>query len=329
MRDFLAITGPTTSGKTQLSIAVAEALDGEIICMDSRQIYRGMDIGTDKVSAAHRDRVPHHGLDVRDPDELYSAGQFSRDARRWIEEISGRGRVPLLVGGTGLFLRSLTHPIFEQPDIDAVRLRALRGFMARRSRVELERWVGALDPGRTNIAREGGPQRLGRTIEVALLTGRPLSWWHAHGTPDNEPLRGLIVVLDQDREELDRRIDARVTRMVADGLVDEVQGLLDKGYGPKDPGMSGTGYREVAAYVCGDMTLAEALDRMRSQTRQYARRQLTWFRNQLPKDAMHVDTSQPLDTQVAGVMAAWQAQAQAEAPAMDGSGRKDGSRRDG
>jgi tRNA dimethylallyltransferase len=307
VRDFLAITGPTTSGKTKLSIAVAEALDGEIICMDSRQIYRGMDIGTDKVSSAHRDLVPHHGLDLRDPDEFYSAGQFGRDARRWIEEISGRGRVPLLVGGTGLFLRSLTDPIFEQPDIDAVRLEGLRGFMAKQSTTELERWVGELDSGRADLAREGGPQRLGRTIEVALLTGRPLSWWHAQGEPDSEALSGLIVVLDRDREELDRRIDARVTRMAADGLVEEVKGLLEKGYGPEDPGMSGTGYREVAAHVRGDMTLEEALDRMRSQTRQYARRQLTWFRHQLPDDAIHVDTSQPLEAQTAEVVAAWRA----------------------
>ena len=322
MRDFLAITGPTTSGKTQLSIAVAEALDGEIVCMDSRQIYRGMDIGTDKVSTAHQNRVPHHGLDIRDPDEFYSAGQFGRDAHCWIEEISGRGRVPLLVGGTGLSLRSVTHPIFEQPDIDAARLEALRGFMAKQSRSELERWVGALDSGRTDLAREGGRQRLGRTIEVALLTGRPLSWWHSQGKPERESLRGLIVVLDRDREELDRRIDARVTRMAADGLVEEVKGLLEKGYGPEDPGMTGTGYREVAAHLCGDITLEEALDRMRSQTRQYARRQLTWFRHQLPEDAMHVDTSQPLDAQVAGVVAAWQA----ETRAMDGSRREDGSR---
>ena len=308
MRNFLAITGPTTSGKTQLSIAVAEALDGEIICMDSRQVYRGMDIGTDKVSTEHRDRVPHHGLDLRDPDEFYSAGQFGRDARRYIEEISERGRVPLLVGGTGLFLRSLTHPIFKQPDIEASRLEALRGFMAKRPTSELEGWVEVLDPGHADLAREGGPQRLGRTIEVALLTGRPISWWHEQGEPDQEALHGLIVVLDRDREELDRRIDARVTRMAAEGLVDEVKGLLEKGYGPEDPGMSGTGYREVAAYLGGDVTLEEALDRMRSQTRQYARRQLTWFRHQLPENAMHVDTSQPVETQAAEVVAAWQAE---------------------
>ena len=301
----MAITGPTTSGKTQLSIAVAEALDSEIICMDSRQVYRGMDIGTDKVSPEHRHRVPHHGLDLRNPDEFYSAGQFGRDAHCYIEEISGRGRVPLLVGGTGLFLRSLTHPIFKQPDIDVARLQALRGFMAKRPRAELERWGGALDSGRAEFAQEGGPQRLGRTIEVALLTGRSLSWWHSQGTSDREPLNGLIVVLDKDREELDRRIDARVTRMAAEGLVEEVSGLLEKGYGPEDPGMSGTGYREVAAYLRGDMTLEEALGQMRSQTRQYARRQLTWFRHQLPDDAMHVDTSRPQDAQAADVVAAW------------------------
>jgi len=305
VKDFLAITGPTTSGKTKLSIAVAEALGGEIICMDSRQIYRGMDIGTDKVSPEHRERVPHQGLDLRNPDERYSAAQFGRDARSAIEEILGRGHVPMLVGGTGLFLRSLTHPIFKQPEIDETRLNTLRGFLAQRTTAELKRWVEVLDSGRSDLARDGGPQRLGRTIEVALLTGRPLSWWHQQGTPDHEALDGLIVVLDKDREELDRRIDARVNRMAAEGLVDEVKGLLEKGYGPEDPGMTGTGYREVAAHLSGEMTLDEALDRMRAQTRQYARRQLTWFRHQLPEGALHIDTSQPLAVQVAEVIVGW------------------------
>ena len=160
-----------------------------------------------------------------------------------------------------MFLRSLTHPIFKQPDIDAVRLEALRGFMASQTTTELARWVGALDPGRTEFALEGGPQRLGRTIEMALLTGRNLTWWHDREELEQAPLSGLVIVLDKDREELDRRIDDRVTRMVAEGLVDEVKGLLEQGYGPKDPGMSGTGYREVAAYLGGDMTLDDALDR--------------------------------------------------------------------
>ena len=176
--DFLAITGPTTSGKTALSLEVAEALDGEIVSMDSRQLYRGMDIGTDTVEAEARARVPHHGLDLVDPDERYSAGRFARDVRRWIPEIRARGRVPVLAGGTGFFLRAVLEPIFAEPEMDPSRRRRLKGWLEDRPREELERWVHRLDPERAELAVEGGPQRMGRTVEVALLSGRPLSWWH-------------------------------------------------------------------------------------------------------------------------------------------------------
>ena len=310
--DFLAITGPTTSGKTGLSMEVARTLDTEIVCMDSRQVYRGMDIGTDKASREIRGRVPHHGLDTRDPNETYSAGQFGRDARVWISEISARGCVPLVVGGTGFFLRALTDPMFRQPDMEGDRLEALRRYLTTLPREELERWVGELDPGRAAIAAEGGPHRLGRTLEVALLTGRPLSGWHEQGVPDQEPLKGVIVVLEMPREELDRRIDARVTRMAEGGLVVEVERLLEQGYGPDDPGMTGTGYREVAAYLTGETSLEEALDRMRSVTRKYARRQLTWFRHQVPDDVVRIDALQPVANQAARVVEAWRLAAVSE-----------------
>ena len=302
---FLAITGPTTSGKTSLSMAVAEQLDAEIVCMDSRQVYRGMDIGTDKASRDLRARVPHHGLDTRTPDEVYSAGQFGRDARVWISEIRARGRIPLIVGGTGFFLRALTDPMFRQPEMDEGRLETLRRYLGTFPRAELERWVARLDASRVAIAAEGGPHRLGRTLEVALLTGRPLSWWHEQGEPDEEPLPGVIVILEVPREELDRRIDARVTRMSEEGLVAEVERLLEQGYAPDDPGMTGTGYREVAAYLAGETSLEEALDRMRSLTRKYARRQLTWFRRQVPADVVRIDALQPLAEQAARVTEAW------------------------
>jgi tRNA dimethylallyltransferase len=305
VRDFLAITGPTTSGKTKLSMAVAELLDAEIVCMDSRQIYLGMDIGTDKTPSAFYDRVPHHGLDMRTPNEVYSAGQFGRDARCWIAEIQGRCRVPILVGGTGFFLKALTHPMFRQPKMDRERLQGLRMFLDSRPLKELERWVRRLDPARAVLAHQGGTQRLSRTIELALLTGRPLSWWHENGELDQEPLNGVVVVLEVDRAELDERINTRVTRMVEAGLVDEVRRLLELGYRPEDPGMSGTGYREICANLRGEMSLEEALDRMRSQTRKYARRQLTWFRNQLPEDAVWMDASRPLRVQAEEVVAAW------------------------
>lgn len=304
---FLAITGPTASGKTDLSLAVAERLDGEIVSMDSRQVYRGMDVGTDKVDDEGRARVPHHGLDVVDPDERYSAGRFGRDARRWIEEIRERGRLPLLVGGTGFFLRSVLQPIFAEPPMDRTRRDALRSWLAGRRPERLAAMVRALDPARADVAVKGGPQRMGRTIEVALLSGRALSWWHETAPPDGPAVPGIVVALDLPREEMDRRIDDRVARMVERGLVDEVRGLLADGYGLDDPGMNGTGYPEIAAYLDGRCTLEEAVEDIRRNTRRYARRQITWFRHQLPDDAVRIDATDPLDDQVRATLAAWEA----------------------
>jgi len=305
--DFLAITGPTTSGKTSLSLGVAEALDGEIISMDSRQIYRGMDIATDKLPEAERGPIPHYGLDLKDPSETYSAVDFARNARRWIAEIHGRGRVPILAGGTGFFLRALTDPMFDQPEIDSDRRQRLRDHLGMFERTKLERWARVLDPGRADLASEGGPQRLARTLEVALLTGRSLSWWHQHGGREAEPMTGLVVNLNLSREELDRRIDARILRMMEAGLIGEVEHLMAAGHGPDAPGMTGTGYREVGRYLAGACTLEEALDEMSRATKRYARRQMTWFRHQLPSDAVLVDGLVGIGEQVEMVLAAWAA----------------------
>jgi tRNA dimethylallyltransferase len=307
--EFLAIVGPTASGKSELAVALARQLGGEVVSMDSRQIYRGMDVGTAKIPRAERDGVPHHGLDLVDPDQSYSAVRFARDARGWIQEIRGRGRVPILVGGTGFFLRALTRPIFGEPEPDPERRRALRSWLATRPRAELERWAGALDPGRAELAAEGGPQRLSRTLEVALLTGRPLSWWHRHAPAEGSALAGLVVRLDLPRTELERRIHARVRAMLERGLVDEVRALLDAGYGPGAPGMTGVGYREIALQVAGAITPEEAEARIARATRAYARRQATWFRNQLPPDTLVVDALAPLAERVEVVAAAWTAAA--------------------
>ncbi len=302
----LALTGPTTSGKTDLSLEVARRLRGEIISMDSRQVYRGMDIGTDKVAPELRHGVPHYGLDLVDPDERYSAGRFARDVRRWVSEIRGRGHVPVLVGGTGFFLRALLTPIFREPPVDEARREYLRACLDGMDRGEMARWVWALDPERASVAIQGGPQRMSRTLEVALLTGRPLSWWHQEARAEGPGLGCLVVVLEVPREELDRRIDARVGQMVERGFLEEVRGLLAAGYTSDDPGMTGTGYREVAAALEGHLPLEEALERMRLQTRQYARRQLTWFRNQGPPDAVRLDATLPLSEKVERVVAAWE-----------------------
>jgi tRNA dimethylallyltransferase len=309
---FLAIVGPTASGKTALSLAIAKRIPGEIISMDSRQIYKGMDVGTGKVTEEEKGAVPHHGLDLRTPDETYSAGQFSRDAREWMRGIRSRGRVPLLVGGTGFFLRALTNPMFSQPPLDADRLENLRTFLNSLTEEDLGRYLAVLDPERKPQADVGGRQRSTRAIEMALLTGRPLSWWHQEGPPSEAPLRGVILVLDMPRDLLYERINRRVEEMFVGGLVDEVRGLVGKGYSASSPGMTGAGYRETLAFLSGDLTRDQAIEETRRSHRRYARRQVTWFRHQLPPDAVWLDGTLPGDRLADSALEAWEALAAGE-----------------
>ncbi len=292
----LAIVGPTASGKTALSIEVARRLNGEVISMDSRQVYRGMNIGTAKATPEQRAAVRHHGLDLVNPDQRFSAGQFARAARQWICEIQGRGHTPLLVGGTGFFLRALTHPIFRQPELHPQRRSALAQVLERMSTAELHRWLHRLDPPMAErLAGWGGRQRLLRALELPLLTGRPLSWWHRHAPAEEPPLAIRVFVLNLPREQLDARINARVDEMVAQGLLEEVHALLQAGFSESDPGMNATGYIELIPYFRGEVSLEDALDAVRRHTRAYARRQLTWFRNQLPADAVWLDAQRPVE----------------------------------
>lgn len=302
----LVITGPTSSGKTALSLPVARRLEGEIISMDSRQVYRGMDVGTDKVDDGARESVPHFGLDLVDPDRRYSAGRWAREARSWIREIRGRGHLPVLVGGTGFYLKALLEPLFEEPAMDPERRDLLRRWLAEREPEELARWVDALDPARAHVARAGGPQRMSRTLEVALLTGRPLSCWHERDAGAESPVSAGIVLLELPREVLYRRINERARRMFREGLLDEARRLLEAGYGPGDPGMTGTGYREAGAVLRGEIEMDDAVDRVQRATRRYARRQLTWFRNQLPAGKiLELDATRSLSDMAEEVVRWW------------------------
>jgi len=302
----LAVVGPTASGKSALSIPLAQRLGGEIISMDSRQVYRGMDIGTDKVSLLDQALVPHHGLDLIDPKERYSAGRFGRDARGWISEIRAREKLPLVVGGTGFFLKTLTDPVFREPPLNPELRDRLRDWLATRPREELVAWARELDPERAPLAEDGGKQRLSRTIEIPLLTGHPLSWWHRHAPPEEEAVPVVIAMMTLPRDELTRRIDARAATMFERGLLEEVEGLLAAGCSPEDYGMTGTGYREAAWVLQGKMSEEEALDRLRRVTRAYARRQLTWFRTQLKGEVWEVDALAPIEEQVEGVITRWE-----------------------
>jgi tRNA dimethylallyltransferase len=289
--DPIVITGATATGKTRLAVALAREIGGEVISMDSRQVYRGMDIGTAKPDLDERDGVPHHGFDLVDPDQRYSAGHFARDARACIAAIRARGATPILAGGTGFFLRALTRPMFREPPLETGRRQSLRELLDRLSTDQLRQWVGTIENTAFDGWGGGGRQRLVRRIEVALLTGRPLSWWQQNAPPVEPPLRPRVFVLGMDRASLVRRIEGRVLDMVRDGLVDEVRSLLDRGYTAADPGMNATGYIEFVPHVRGSRALDESIRLTQQATRRYARRQVTWFGNQLDDTAVRLDAS--------------------------------------
>lgn len=300
----IVITGPTGAGKSEVAVLVAETIDGAVISADSRQVYRHMDIGTAKPGPELRRSVPHYGLDVLDPDERYSAGRFARDAWRWIGESRRHERVPVVAGGTGFFIRALLAPLAPEPEFDPHRRSALRQRLTRLPVRELRRWLQRLDPPRAvDLQGEGGPQRLARSLEVILLSGRSHSWWLAR-PPQTPALNALTFCLTLPREALYRRLNGRFDRMMEAGLLDEVRRLLIQ-YGEEAPGLRSVGYSELIAHLRGRMSLEEATEEARRTTRRFARRQLTWFRHQLPAGAIRLDATQPSRRLADRIVAIW------------------------
>jgi tRNA dimethylallyltransferase len=268
------ICGPTASGKTHAALALAAIAPLEIISADSRQLYRGFDVGTAKPTVAERALVPHHGIDVLAPSERASAAWWGDRADEWIRDARNRGRRPLVVGGTGLYLRALFGVLFREPPMDHERRRALEGELAVLSTAELRRQVLVLDPARAHLGRT----QLLRAIEVALLTGHRLSeLQREHATLPR--WRARYLVLDPG-PSLSGAIAARTRAMFAAGWRDEVRGLMATV--PDDaPAWNASGYRVVRELEQGMLSLEAAMDRVMIETRQYAKRQRTWFRHQL------------------------------------------------
>jgi tRNA dimethylallyltransferase len=273
---IVCLVGPTGVGKSEVALGFAERLGAEIVCADSRQVYRGMDIGTAKPTAAERARVPHHLLDVVDPDEPYSAGRYGRDAAACLEALHARGARALVVGGTGLYLRALVRGLCDGPSADA----DLRRAWLERERQEpgavYRRLIDVDAASAATIHPNDLPKAL-RAIEVFELTGAPLSaTQRAHGF--RVPRYDAVTVgLRRDREDLYRRIDRRVDAMLEAGLAAEVAGLMQRGYGMDAPGMRAVGYRQLAAALQGAYDLTEASRLIKRDTRRYAKRQITWF----------------------------------------------------
>ncbi|MBI3783428.1 MAG: tRNA (adenosine(37)-N6)-dimethylallyltransferase MiaA [Deltaproteobacteria bacterium] len=284
----LAIVGPTGSGKTDLSIELAELIGAEIINADSRQVYRKLDIGSAKPTPAQQQRVRHHLIDVVDPDETFDAARFRALALEAVADITARGKRVLVVGGTGLYVKVLRGGLFDGPSRDA-QLRARLQAEEAAAPGSLHRRLAQVDPTTASRLHVRDRVRLIRALEVFELSGQPISEWQQRHGFRNADVRLQGVVLSLPRAEVYRRIDARCAAMVASGLVEEVRALLDAGYDPQLPSLQSPGYREISEHVRGMCDLNAALARMAKATRNLAKRQLTWFRGD--KEAVWVEPS--------------------------------------
>jgi tRNA dimethylallyltransferase len=280
MPPVLAIVGPTAVGKTEIGLGLAEWAHGEIVSADSLQAYRGFDIGTAKPTSEQKARVPHHLIDILDPDEEFSAGEFARRADVVITEIQSRGRLPIVIGGSGFYLRALLDGLSAIPSVRPGVREELRQRLERQGLEELREELRNLDPLTEARLAPGDTQRVLRALEVAISTGRTLSAWHADSVvaqPSHESVRiGLTV----ERGLLYDRIAHRVHRMIEAGWVREVEELLHRGLSPRDPAFQAIGYRELAAHLAGEVSLEEAIEETIRATRRFAKRQLTWFRKE-------------------------------------------------
>jgi tRNA dimethylallyltransferase len=277
---LLVVVGPTAVGKTDFAVALAERLRDlavvEAVSADSRQVYREMEIATAKPTAAQRARLPHHLIDVVRPDEGYTLAQYQAGATAAIADIAARGRLPLLLGGTGLYVRAVVDglAIPAVPPDPALRAE-LEAEVEARGVAALHARLAALDPVTAGRIDAKNPRRLIRALEVCIGSGRPLS--EQQGARPT-PYRPLLLGLNMERAALYARADARVDAMLAAGLVEEAGGLAARGYGWELPAMSSLGYREIGGYLRGEATLAAAVERLKLNTHAYIRRQLTWFR---------------------------------------------------
>ena len=288
---LIALMGPTASGKTALAVEWAERWGAELISVDSALVYRHLDIGSAKPDAATLARAPHRLIDIRDPHEPYSAADFQADARRELEDIARTGRLPVLVGGTGLYFRALLHGLSDMPEADPALRRQLEAEAAERGWPALHAELARLDPpaaARINVA---DTQRIQRALEVLRLTGRPISQWQTSAQRTPFPWRVLkLVVAPQDRATLHERIALRFDAMLDAGLLDEVRRLMaDARLHGNLPSMRAVGYRQAWQHLAGDGDLASLRARGIAATRQLAKRQLTWLRSE--HDARWFDPS--------------------------------------
>lgn len=292
MQTILTIVGPTASGKTDLALVLADRNDAEIVSADSRQVYQHLDIGTAKPTPDERRRTAFHLIDFLKPDQAYSCGQYSRDAQTHIRDILDRGRTPIVCGGTGFYLRALYEPLHRMPRSTAETKQKINAELAALGLDKLYLRLQKVDPAWADRVGPHDRQRILRGLEIYDLTGRPISEFFAdpRPAPQFEP---QYIGLRLPRPVLYERIDRRFDRMLEIGLVDEVRSVLARGFAAGCPGLRTIGYQEIISYVQGKSSLSEAAALAKKNTRNFARRQDTWFRKM--KGITWLDGQQPLE----------------------------------
>lgn len=290
-KPLIVLTGPTAVGKTALSISLAKAVNGEIISADSMQVYKHMDIGSAKIMPDEMDGVPHHLVDILLPDEEFHIAKFQQLAKVAMEDIYARGRVPILVGGTGFYIQSITRDIdFTETDTDTTYRNDLEEFAKEHGAEALHERLKAVDPDAANEIHANNIKRVIRALEYYHQTGTMISK-HNHEQKEKEsPYNLKYFVLNDIRSKLYERIELRIDQMVEQGLIEEVQKLKDMGYTKNMVSMQGLGYKEILTYLDGDYTLEEALYVLKRDTRHFAKRQLTWFKRE--KDVIWVNKNE-------------------------------------
>jgi tRNA dimethylallyltransferase len=277
---LVAIVGPTATGKSALGISLARRAGGEIVSCDSTAVYRGFDIGTDKVPLAEQRGIPHHLVDVVEPNEEYSAARYARDAARVIRDITARGKLPILVGGTGFYYRALTRGLFDGPGRDEELRRRLERVAARRGHAALHRWLARVDPPSAARIQPPDVKRIVRALEVWIVTGRPLTEHFAATAPPLPEYDVTAIALQIPAEQTAERVARRVHAQFAQGLLDEMRALLARGIPETALPFTGLVYRQALEHLHGARNEADTRELIIRENRQYSRRQLIWFRKE-------------------------------------------------
>ncbi|WP_217556502.1 tRNA (adenosine(37)-N6)-dimethylallyltransferase MiaA [Paenibacillus sp. GbtcB18] len=286
---LLVLIGPTAVGKTKLSLEIAERWNCEILSGDSMQVYRGMDIGTAKATPEERAAIPHHMIDIHDPGYPYSVAEFQQRVRQLVPEITERGKLPFLVGGTGLYVESVCYEYqFLEAGADEEFRHEKNRFAEEHGDEALHRTLAEVDPDSALKLHPNDRRRVIRALEVYHLTGKPLSA-HNAAQKKESPYELCIVGLTMDRQLLYGRIEERIDIMMAEGLVDEVKRLLESGVPRQSVAMQGLGYKEMVSYLDGEISLERAVELLKRDTRHFAKRQLSWFRHM--KDIQWIDVT--------------------------------------